>query len=124
MRSSSSNNGPLIEILKGVNSDNGGDGEQKKNSSTKRQGSNLKATNTFRRKKSKRAGKPSKECRTTAEASSSRAATPSISTKRGREVDENKSGIHVLYVGREGPQSTMNSILASIGFGFKVVKFD
>ncbi|MBA0650225.1 hypothetical protein Goklo_017673 [Gossypium klotzschianum] len=92
MRSSSSNNGPLIEILKGVNSDNGGDGEQKKNSSTKRQGSNLKATNTFRGKKSKRAGKPSTECRTSAEASSSRAATPSISTKRGREVDENKSG--------------------------------
>ncbi|KAK5835978.1 hypothetical protein PVK06_011710 [Gossypium arboreum] len=41
------------------------------------------------------------------------------------EVDENKSaGTHVLYVGREGPQSTKNSILASIAVGFKVVKFE
>ncbi|OMP07312.1 hypothetical protein COLO4_07451 [Corchorus olitorius] len=99
-RSSSSNNGPLVETLKGViSSDNGkGDGgEQKKASSSKVDQKKEQISTPRTRsggKKAKEQGSPAKKGtrrppkRAAAAASPS---TPSVTAKRGREV-ENDSG--------------------------------
>ncbi|XWS66434.1 hypothetical protein CRYUN_Cryun05aG0198900 [Craigia yunnanensis] len=100
MRSSSSNNGPLIETLKGViSSDNGiGDGvEQKKNSSCKGdQRKDQISTPRIRSggKRAKERGSPAKRStgRPPKRAAAPSRATPSVPAKRVREVVENDSG--------------------------------
>lgn len=100
-RSSSANNGTLIETLKGViSSDNGkGDGgEQKKNSSgkgdqRKDQVSTPRTRSSGKRGKEK--GSPAKKATgrpPKRSASSSSPANPSVPAKRGREAVENDSG--------------------------------
>ncbi|XP_022766786.1 pinin [Durio zibethinus] len=100
MRSSSSNNGPLIETLKGViSSDNGkvDAGEQKKNSSSKadQRKDQISAPRTRSGgKKAKERGSPAKRStgRPPKRAAAPSPATPSVTAKRGREVVENDSG--------------------------------
>ncbi|XVF07346.1 hypothetical protein REPUB_Repub06bG0130600 [Reevesia pubescens] len=99
-RSSSSNNGPLIETLKGViSSDNGkGDGsEQKKNSSSKGDQRKDQISTPRTRSGGKRAkerGSPAKKTtgRPPKRAAAPSPATPSVPAKRGREAVENDSG--------------------------------
>ncbi|XWS59240.1 hypothetical protein CRYUN_Cryun08bG0104400 [Craigia yunnanensis] len=99
-KSSSSNNGTLIETLKGViSSDNGkvGGGEQKKNSSNKGEQRKDQISTPRTRSGGKRAkerGSPAKKTtgRPSKRAAASSPATPSVPAKRGREVVENDSG--------------------------------
>ncbi|KAK6289641.1 hypothetical protein POUND7_001182 [Theobroma cacao] len=99
-RSSSSNNGPLIETLKGViSSDNGkGDGgEQKKNSNSKGDQRKDQISTPRTRSGGKRAkemGSPAKRStgRPPKRAAAPSPATPSVPAKRGREVVENELG--------------------------------
>ncbi|XVE61246.1 hypothetical protein DITRI_Ditri06bG0024300 [Diplodiscus trichospermus] len=99
-RSNSSNNGTLIETLKGViSSDNGkGEGgEQKKNSSSKgdQQKDQISTPRTRSSgKKAKERGIPAKRTtgRPPKRAAAPSPATPPVPAKRGREVAENDSG--------------------------------
>ncbi|XWS56195.1 hypothetical protein CRYUN_Cryun09bG0065500 [Craigia yunnanensis] len=99
-KSSSSNNGPLIETLKGVissDNDKGDGGEQKNNSSSKgNQRKDQISTPRTRsgRNRAKERGSPTKRSmgRPPKRTAAASPATPSVPAKRGREVVENDSG--------------------------------